>query len=103
MEITINLRISADDTLTSLFKGLAPAKTAPAKVAKPVEEKEEDLVGDSAPKVSVEELRTTASNLMLKNKAALKEILTKHKVKTVAELSEADYASALDAMKKALK
>lgn len=109
MEITINLRISADDTLTSLLKSLmggTVTKPGTAKVAKieaPKEEEDEDLVGNGAPKVTVEELRETAASLMAKNKAALKTILTKFNAKTVAALTEDQYADALADMKKSLK
>lgn len=104
MEITINLRISADASLTALLSGLSLPKPVSSKTVKATEvskEQEEDLVG--APKVTVEELRETAAALMVKNKAGLKAILTKYEAKTVATLTEEQYADALADMKKAMK
>lgn len=106
MEITVNLRISADASFTNLINsimsgpGVIPKAGAPAKATKP--EPVEDLVG-GAPKVTVEELREVASALMIKNKAGLKAVLEKFKAKTVAALDESDYAEALADMKKASK
>lgn len=104
MEFTINLRISADASLISLLNGVKTGTGTP-RIMPPVKlEAVEDLDGDTAPsKVSVEELREVASSLMVKNKSALKEILTKYKAKTVAVIDESDYTAALADMKKAMK
>lgn len=107
MEITINLRISADASLTALLQGLsggAPSsipKVVPiVEAKKAAKEVKEDTSGS---KVSVEELREMASALMIKNKAALKEILVKYDAKTVAALDESNYEAAFADMKKASK
>lgn len=105
MEITINLRISADASLTSLLQGLsggAPKVVPIAETKKAVTKPAKEEAGDTT-KVSVEELREVASALMIKNKAALKEILVKYDAKTVAALDESNYEAAFADMKKAAK
>lgn len=108
MEITINLRISADASLTSLLQGLsggAPSsipKVVPIAETKKTTAKVADVPSGES-KVTVEELREVASALMIKNKAALKEILVKYDAKTVAALDESNYEAAFADMKKASK
>lgn len=116
MEIKVNLHVTVDPTIVSLLSKLTGsngqvATSKPAKVKELEEEQEEENQEDEenepapskkAAKVSVETLREAASKLMIKNKAALKTILTKYDSKTVAALNESDFAGALKDVNKAL-
>lgn len=109
MEVKINLHITVDNAiitlLTAIVGGASSVKPAPGVTGGKLAAVKSDVKADQANggTASVEELRETASVLLVKNKAGLKEILTKYNAKTVAALDESDFAAALVDMKKALK
>lgn len=95
MDLKINLHITVDEAVFSnLTKMFGWSTTQPGAIVPMAAVTKKEVVTQKIT-ASVEELREAASKLMVTNKAALKELLTKYNAKTVAALAETDYAGFL--------